>query len=323
MYTTAFEEIAHDELLGRVQALRHDGVRFVQLCAEMGMDDALSLIYTFYDEPGARALNLVVKLVPGDEVPSIQGLYFTAFSYENETHDLFGVRFANMRLDFGGHFFNVACESPMTVITPEQQAAREKARKAKAAAEAKAAKAAAAAREKAEAAAAEAALEKSAREADAEAVAKVAEVAGGKAAAPDVPPSEGRGGIQGNHVIPSAGRGAPGVEGSHPGPEAAPGRRGDPSTPPLRGSAQDDRAEAPAAGPASVGDDRTAKDPEKATAVSDVIPSGGRGAPGAEGSHPGPEAAPDRRGDPSTPPLRGSAQDDVVVTPAPTLKEAE
>lgn len=173
MYTTSFVEIALSELLMRVQTLKHDGVRFVQMCAEKNAQDDIDLVYTFYDENIEAAVNLIVPIAPGDKVPSIQELYFAAFSYENETHDLYGVRFANMKLDFGGHFFNLAETAPMTVISPEQRAAREKAAKLKAAQEAKAAKAAAARREAAEAAAANRALNTSAAEADAAAVAAV------------------------------------------------------------------------------------------------------------------------------------------------------
>ena len=171
MYTTTFVETPLSDLLPRVQTLKHDGIRFVQMCAEKDSQDNIDLLYTFYDETMENALNLVVPLKPGDKVPSIQEMYFAAFSYENETHDLYGVRFINMKLDFGGHFFNLAAESPMTIISPEQRAAREKAAKLKAAQEAKAAKAAAAAREAAEAASAERALNTSAAQADAAAVA--------------------------------------------------------------------------------------------------------------------------------------------------------
>lgn len=177
MYTTTFVETPLSDLLMRVQTLKHDGVRFVQMCAEKDSQDNIDLLYTFYDETMENALNLVVPLKPGDKVPSIQEMYFAAFSYENETHDLYGVRFINMKLDFGGHFFNLAAESPMTIISPEQRAAREKAAKVKAAQEAKAAKAAAAAREAAEAASAERALNTSAAQADAAAVAAVNTVA--------------------------------------------------------------------------------------------------------------------------------------------------
>lgn len=182
MYTTTFVETPLSDLLMRVQTLKHDGIRFVQMCAEKDSQDNIDLLYTFYDETMENALNLVVPLRPGDKVPSIQEMYFAAFSYENETHDLYGVRFANMKLDFGGHFFNLAAESPMTIISPEQRAAREKAAKLKAAQEAKAAKAAAA-RKAAEAAAADRALNTSAADADAAAVAAV------NAAAPTPAPS--------------------------------------------------------------------------------------------------------------------------------------
>lgn len=167
MYTTEFVDVPLGELLTRVQTLKHEGFRFIQMFAETtaaGMD----LVYTFYDETCDNALNLVVYGIDEtSEVPSIQGLYFAAFSYENETHDLFGVHFVNMVLDFGGHFFNVAEEAPMTVITPEMKAEREKLAKQKAAAAAKARKAA----EAAQAAKAEAAAD-----------AKEAAVAAGKSA---------------------------------------------------------------------------------------------------------------------------------------------
>lgn len=169
MYTTEFVDVPLGDLLTRVQTLKHEGMRFIQLCAEFP-EGGVDLVYTFYDETRDNALNLCVSLSENAEVPSIQGLYFAAFSYENEAHDLFGVNFINMKLDFGGHFFNLAETSPMTVITPEMKAEREKTAKLRAA---KAAKEAKAAREPAEAASAERALTEDRAAADAKAVAAV------------------------------------------------------------------------------------------------------------------------------------------------------
>lgn len=169
MYTTEFVDVPLGDLLTRVQTLKHEGMRFIQLCAEFP-EGGIDLVYTFYDETRDNALNLCVSLPENAEVPSIQGLYFAAFSYENEAHDLFGVNFINMKLDFGGHFFNLAETSPMTVITPEMKAEREKAAKLRAA---KAAKEARAAREAAEAASAERALTEDRAAADTKAVAAV------------------------------------------------------------------------------------------------------------------------------------------------------
>ena len=187
MYTTEFVDVPLSDLLARVQTLKHEGMRFIQLCAEFP-ESGIDLVYTFYDETCDNALNLCVSVPEGAEVPSIQGLYFAAFSYENEAHDLFGVNFINMKLDFGGHFFSLAETSPMTVITPEMKAEREKAAKARAA---KAAKEAKAAREAAEAKSAERALTEDRATADAAAVAAVNEMAPAAAQA-DKPSTEER-----------------------------------------------------------------------------------------------------------------------------------
>ena len=184
MYTTEFVDVPLGELLTRVQTLKHQGMRFIQLCAEFP-ERGIGLLYTFYDETCDNALNLCVEVPEGAEVPSIQGLYFAAFSYENEAHDLFDVNFVNMKLDFGGHFFNLAETAPMTVISPEMKAEREKAAKLRAA---KAAKEAKAAREAAEAKSAERALTEDRAAADAAAVAAVNEMA--PAAAKAAKPSE-------------------------------------------------------------------------------------------------------------------------------------
>lgn len=177
MYTTSFVDLPLEELLTRVQTLKHEGVRFVQMCAET-TEQGIDLLYTFYDETTQNALNLCVYGIDeSSRVPSIQGLYFAAFSYENETHDLYGVRFVNMKLDFGGHFFNLATSEPMTIITPEMKAEREKLAKKKAAAAAKAEAAAKKAREAAEATQAERAMATSSAEADSAAVAAVSAAA--------------------------------------------------------------------------------------------------------------------------------------------------
>ena len=181
MYTTEFVDIPLSELLTRVQTLKHEGFRFIQMCAETTAA-GIDLLYTFYDETCDNALNLCIYGIDHDsEVPSIQGLYFAAFSYENETHDLYGVKFINMQLNFGGNFFNVACDEPMTIITPEMKAEREKLAKQQAAAAAKARKAA----EAAQAAEADgAAGEKAAAAAEGKSAGAVADKADPAAAAP-------------------------------------------------------------------------------------------------------------------------------------------
>ena len=159
IYTT----VGIDELLSHVQALKGTGARFVQMHAERCVDDgSYRLVYTFINvraaqeqiaQDGSYAIeNLVVEGIDQyQEVPSISSYYPAVFPFENEAHDLFGLAITDMQIDFKGFFYQVSTAEPMSVITPEVKAAREKAMKVRAAAEAKARKAAA---EKAAAAAA-------------------------------------------------------------------------------------------------------------------------------------------------------------------------
>lgn len=160
IYTT----VGIDELLPHVQALKGAGARFVQMHAEHCVDDgSYRLVYTFINvraaqeqiaQDGNYAIeNLVVEGIDQyQEIPSISSYYPAVFPFENEAHDLFGLAITDMQIDFKGFFYQVSTAEPMSVITPEVKAAREKAMKVRAAAEAKARKAAA---EKAAAAAGE------------------------------------------------------------------------------------------------------------------------------------------------------------------------
>lgn len=159
IYTT----VGIDELLPHAQALKGAGARFVQMHAERCVDDgSYRLVYTFINvraaqehiaQDGSYAIeNLVVEGIDQyQEIPSISSYYPAVFPFENEAHDLFGLAITDMQIDFKGFFYQVSTAEPMSVITPEVKAAREKAMKVRAAAEAKARKAAA---EKAAAAAA-------------------------------------------------------------------------------------------------------------------------------------------------------------------------
>ena len=151
IYTT----VGIDELLPHVQALKGVGARFVQMHAERWVDDgSYRLVYTFINvraaqeqiaRDGSYAIdNLVVEGIDQyQEIPSISSYYPAVFPFENEAHDLFGLAITDMQIDFKGFFYQVSTAEPMSVITPEVKAAREKAMKVRAAAEAKARKAAA------------------------------------------------------------------------------------------------------------------------------------------------------------------------------------
>lgn len=155
MQKAIYATVAIDELLAHVQALKGAGARFVQMHAERCVDDgSYRLVYTFINVRAAQEQiardgnyaieNLVVEGIDRyQEIPSISSYYPAVFPFENEAHDLFGLAITDMQIDFKGFFYQVSTAEPMSVITPEVKAAREKAMKVRAAAEAKARKAAA------------------------------------------------------------------------------------------------------------------------------------------------------------------------------------
>lgn len=155
MQKAIYATVGIDELLSHVQALKGVGARFVQMHAERCVDDgSYRLVYTFINVRAAQEQiardgnyaieNLVVEGIDQyQEIPSISSYYPAVFPFENEAHDLFGLAITDMQIDFKGFFYQVSTAEPMSVITPEVKAAREKAMKVRAAAEDKARKAAA------------------------------------------------------------------------------------------------------------------------------------------------------------------------------------
>ena len=60
-----------------------------------------------------RFKNLRLQIpVENARLPSVSGVYFCAFIYENEIHDLFGISFDGLVLDFKGHLYTTAVPTP-------------------------------------------------------------------------------------------------------------------------------------------------------------------------------------------------------------------
>lgn len=142
--TQDFRSIPLDKLIDTCKERKNEGYRLAQLCPKLERDDSITLIYTFVKE--SEMINYKVSGIKKGvtEVPSVTELFIAAFVFENEAHDLFGVNVVGNLIDFQGKFYSFAegVEAPMTIVTPAQLAAREKAAKVRAAMKAKAAKAA-------------------------------------------------------------------------------------------------------------------------------------------------------------------------------------
>ena len=154
-FDIAFEPLTIEGLLDFSASRKQEGWRFVQILA-VNTEAGIDLEYSFMKD-GTLVNSKIEGVQKTDVVPSISDDFLEAFVFENEIHELFGVQISDIAIDFEGNFYDLAQNEPMTVISPEQKAAREKAKKLEAAKKAKAAKAAAAKQQAGEGAAAPAA----------------------------------------------------------------------------------------------------------------------------------------------------------------------
>ena len=183
-FSTDFKSLDAASVHADAVRRKAEGWRFVQILA-VNNEDSADVIYS-YMKDGLLDNAVVERLPRGAHLESITDAYLEAFVFENEMHDLFGITFDGLAIDFLGNFYRVSTEVPMTIISPEKLAEQEKQRKlaekkAKAAA-AKAAKAAEASEAAGEAPAEGAPTEASAPSIDAEMEAKLAAMPPEKAA---------------------------------------------------------------------------------------------------------------------------------------------
>jgi len=97
-----------DQLLSAINKMKKDGFKLAQILA--ARKDKLDLIYSF--ERDYELINIHLFIDPETEIESISGIYPCAYLYENEMHDLFGVKINNISLDFGGKFYRTAVKTP-------------------------------------------------------------------------------------------------------------------------------------------------------------------------------------------------------------------
>ena len=104
------ELIPLEALLDKVGALRTQGYRLVQIGATR-LPESVEMTYSF--DRDYRLTNLRLQ-VPATEarIPSISSIYWCAFLYENELHDLFNVQVDGMAVDFHGHLYETSVKFP-------------------------------------------------------------------------------------------------------------------------------------------------------------------------------------------------------------------
>jgi ech hydrogenase subunit D len=108
------------DLLETAADAKSAGYRLGQACATK-VDGGIEVLYTFEQDEVLKSYKISLP----EDVPELQSvthLFWSAFIYENEMHDLFGVKFKNLALDYDGHFFKIAEKTPWNPnLAPEPE----------------------------------------------------------------------------------------------------------------------------------------------------------------------------------------------------------
>ncbi len=109
--------VARERLVEETKKLKDAGCRLAQIACTK-VDEGHELTYGF--DKAYRYTSLRVLAAADDDVPSVSGVYWAAFAYENEIHDLFGVRFEGLVLDYRGKFYQTRVPFPFQKALPKK-----------------------------------------------------------------------------------------------------------------------------------------------------------------------------------------------------------
>jgi ech hydrogenase subunit D len=100
------------KLIGRVEQFRSGGYRLVQINATK-VGDLYEINYSFDKDYTFENIRITIPIEM--EVPSISGMYWGAFVYENEMHDLFGIQVKGINIDYKGNLIKTTIRYPFGV----------------------------------------------------------------------------------------------------------------------------------------------------------------------------------------------------------------
>ena len=111
------QNITPDEILDKALSLKNEHYRLIQICATR-LSDRIAVDYTF--GRSYEALNLKVEISVDGELPSISSIFYPAFLYENEIHDLYGIIIRHLEVDYHGKLYRTAVKNPFSPLKNEQ-----------------------------------------------------------------------------------------------------------------------------------------------------------------------------------------------------------
>ena len=101
-------EVKVDELVDKAVLMKGQGYRLVQISCTY--KDRFEITYSF--DKDYELVHYRVYAERDVEILSISQIFFSAFLYENEMKDLFGVKIKDIAIDYEGGLYRVAKKTP-------------------------------------------------------------------------------------------------------------------------------------------------------------------------------------------------------------------
>lgn len=106
---TVEKQVTPDNLVAEAQKLMDQGYRFI-IKDVFEIEDKFDMVYQFGKDYDMATLRMTVA--KGTEIPSISPIFFSALLVENENQDLFGIKYKNLVVDFGGRLYIAVDDVP-------------------------------------------------------------------------------------------------------------------------------------------------------------------------------------------------------------------
>jgi len=107
-----YQTVIKEEVLSRAADMSQQGYRLAQMHCTTLKDQALPYEVNYSFAKDLELYNLRVVLGEQEILPSISEIHPAAFLYENEIHDLFGVKVENMSIDYDGRLYTTTVPTP-------------------------------------------------------------------------------------------------------------------------------------------------------------------------------------------------------------------
>ena len=119
MTDQTFSPVTVEEIVDHSFKYANDGYRLIQIhCTKT--PEEMFIIYTF-EKLDLSCESIKANVQVGDTVQSISKIFHPAFLYENEIHDLYGVNFSGMIVDFQGTLYETAVKQAFSITASDKE----------------------------------------------------------------------------------------------------------------------------------------------------------------------------------------------------------